>query len=106
MSMTTDAQSTAAGQTDKMKWVYPFEEGSASMRALLGGKGAGCAEMTRAGLPVPPGFTITTEACNAFTSGKQFPGGMWEQPLDALHESEPKTGQRLADRNNPLPVSV
>ena len=57
------------------KWVYRFDEGSASMRDLLGGKGAGVAEMTRAGLPVPPGFTITTEACNAFYArGATFPG--------------------------------
>src|SRR5450755_2062348 len=62
------------------KWVYLFSEGNASMRELLGGKGAGVAEMTNAGLPVPPGFTITTEACNAYyDSGKQFPQGMWEQ---------------------------
>jgi pyruvate,orthophosphate dikinase len=77
------------------------------MRSLLGGKGAGCAEMTRAGLPVPPGFTITTEACNAFTAGrKQFPDGMWEQALDALHDVEGKTGKRFGDRDNPLLVSV
>ncbi len=89
------------------KWVYLFEEGDASMRALLGGKGAGCAEMTRAGLPVPPGFTITTEACNAFYgSGKRFPEGMWEQALAALHTLEIKTGKRLGVPDNPLLVSV
>ena len=59
------------------KWVYRFDEGSASMRDLLGGKGSGVAEMTRAGLPVPPGFTITTEACNAFYArGAKFPEGL------------------------------
>src|SRR5215213_2482155 len=89
------------------KWVYLFEEGSATMRSLLGGKGAGCAEMTRAGLPVPPGFTITTEACNAFyTSGKQFPPGMWEQTLEALRDIEQKTSKKLGDPSNPLLVSV
>jgi pyruvate,orthophosphate dikinase len=89
------------------KWVYLFEEGDASMRALLGGKGAGCAEMTRAGLPVPAGFTITTEACNAYyTSGKRFPDGMWQQALDALRAVEQKSGKRLGDAKNPLLVSV
>ena len=67
------------------KWVYLFEQGNKDMRDLLGGKGAGLAEMTHAGLPVPPGFTITTEACNAYTAaGKKFPKGMWEQTLVAL----------------------
>lgn len=57
------------------KWVYLFSEGNGDMKDLLGGKGAGCAEMTRAGLPVPPGFTITTEACNAYySSGENFAG--------------------------------
>jgi len=75
------------------KWVYLFSEGSADMRDLLGGKGAGCAEMTRAGLPVPPGFTITTEACNAYyDSGERFPDGMWEQAMDALKHVEGQTG--------------
>src|SRR3954462_2978458 len=104
--MTTDAQTTAASQTEK-KWVYLFEEGSATMRSLLGGKGAGCAEMTRAGLPVPSGFTITTEACNAFySSGKRFPDGMWNQAMDALRTIEKKTGKKLGDPANPLLVSV
>src|SRR5205823_2728494 len=89
------------------KWVYLFEEGDASMRDLLGGKGAGVAEMTRAGLPVPPGFTITTEACNAFyAQGRTFPDGMWEQALDALRTVERKTGKRFGDPANPLLVSV
>src|SRR5437773_713567 len=77
------------------------------MRDLLGGKGAGVAEMTRAGLPVPPGFTITTEACNAYyASGKKFPDGMWEQAIEALHHVEEKTGKKLGDVKNPLLVSV
>ena len=89
------------------KWVYLFEEGDASMRDLLGGKGAGVAEMTRAGLPVPPGFTITTEACNAFyESGQKFPDGMWEQVLAALQETERKTGKQFGNPRNPLLVSV
>ena len=60
-------EAVAAKQVDvQKKWVYRFEDGNASMRDLLGGKGANCAEMIRAGLPVPPGFVVTTEACNAF----------------------------------------
>ena len=89
------------------KWVYRFEEGSASMRNLLGGKGAGVAEMTRAGLPVPPGFTITTEACNAFyAAGQKFPTGMWDQALAALKQVEKTTGKKFGGASNPLLVSV
>ncbi len=98
---------TSTTSPARTKWVYRFEEGSASMRSLLGGKGAGCAEMTRAGLPVPPGFTITTEACNAYyTSRKSFPHGMWEQVIEALKSVEQATGKRLGDAANPLLVSV
>ena len=88
------------------KWVYLFEEGNKDMRDLLGGKGAGLAEMTNAGLPVPPGFTITTEACNAyFDAGKQFPEGMWDQVLEAMKEVEKQTGKKFGDPSNPLLVS-
>ena len=76
------------------KWVYLFAEGNKDMRNLLGGKGAGVAEMTNAGLPVPPGFTITTEACNEYYRlGKKFPDGMWEQVLAALKTVEKLTGK-------------
>jgi pyruvate, orthophosphate dikinase len=89
------------------KWVYLFSEGNAQMRDLLGGKGAGVAEMTNAGLPVPPGFTITTEACNAYyDSNKQFPQGMWEQALAALRIVEQQTGKGFGKQDNPLLVSV
>ena len=93
------------------KWVYLFvdgkAEGSAKMRALLGGKGAGIAEMTNAGLPVPPGFTITTEACNAyFASGKKLPPGLWDGVEKALARVEKATGKKLGDTKNPLLVSV
>ncbi|MGC8889995.1 MAG: pyruvate, phosphate dikinase [bacterium] len=89
------------------KWVYLFDEGDPNDRALLGGKGAGLAQMTQAGLPVPPGFTITTEACNAYyDNNKQFPEGMWEQVLEALKEVEKRTGKKFGDVNNPLLVSV
>jgi len=77
------------------------------MRDLLGGKGAGAAEMTRAGMPVPPGFTITTEACRAYLAhGGKFPPGMWEQATTALKTLERKTGKKFGDPNNPLLVSV
>jgi len=77
------------------------------MRDLLGGKGAGAAEMTRAGMPVPPGFTITTEACRAYLAhGGKFPPGLWEQTTTALKTLERKTGKKFGDPNNPLLVSV
>jgi pyruvate, phosphate dikinase len=89
------------------KWVYLFSEGNASMRALLGGKGAGVAEMTNAGLPVPPGFTITTETCNAYyDNDKQFPEGTWEQAKAALKIIEQQTGKSFGKKENPLLVSV
>src|SRR5262244_4446386 len=93
------------------KYVYIFASGKADgrgdMKDLLGGKGAGLAEMTNAGLPVPPGFTITTEACNAYyEAGEQFPEAMWEQALQALREVEKATGKKFGDVTNPLLVSV
>jgi pyruvate,orthophosphate dikinase len=89
------------------KWVYLFSEGSKDMRDLLGGKGAGVAEMTRAGMPVPPGFTITTEACRKYYQlDREFPEGLWEQVAAARAEVEEKTGKRLGDESNPLLVSV
>jgi len=89
------------------KWVYQFSEGSAKMRDLLGGKGAGAAEMTRAGMPVPPGFTITTEACRAYyKAGGKFPKGLWEQVLPALKVLERKAGKKFGDPKDPLLVSV
>ena len=89
------------------KWVYLFSEGNAKMRDLLGGKGAGVAEMTNAGLPVPPGFTITTEACNAYyDSGKQFPKGLWEQVREGIKIVEQQTGKGFGKQDNPLLVSV
>jgi pyruvate,orthophosphate dikinase len=105
-------RATARKSSAKAKrWVYLFvdgkAEGSAKMRSLLGGKGAGIAEMTNAGLPVPPGFTITTEACNAyFASGKKLPTGLWDQVEKALARVEKSTGKKLGDTRNPLLVSV
>ncbi|MGH7777804.1 MAG: pyruvate, phosphate dikinase [Candidatus Dormibacterales bacterium] len=89
------------------KWVYLFKEGSRDMRDLLGGKGAGAAEMTRAALPVPPGFTITTEACRAYLAGGgELPEGLWDQALAALAEVEGQAGKKFGDAANPLLVSV
>ena len=89
------------------KWVYLFAEGGTEMKSLLGGKGANVAEMTQAGLPVPPGFTITTEACNAYTQYEnQFPEGMWSQAQIALTQVEADTGKQFGDRQKPLLVSV
>ncbi len=93
------------------KYVYLFANGKADgngeMKDLLGGKGAGLAEMTNAELPVPPGFTITTEACNAYYSaGEQFPEEMWNQVLSALKETESASGKKFGDPSNPLLVSV
>jgi pyruvate,orthophosphate dikinase len=94
-------------QSGNRKWVYLFEEGNGEDKSLLGGKGAGLADMTRAGLPVPPGFVVTTEACNAFYSdGKQFPEGLWEQVEAGLRAIEEKVGKRFGDTSNPLLVSV
>src|SRR5215217_1440417 len=105
--------STATEETPEIteptthKWVYLFDEGPGEDKALLGGKGAGLAEMTRAGLPVPPGFVVTTKACNAFyANGKQFPEGMWEQVKEGLRRIEEKAGKRFGDSANPLLVSV
>ncbi len=93
------------------RYIYAFggghADGNGEMKGLLGGKGAGLAEMTRAGLPVPPGFTITTEACNDyFASGERLPDGLWDDVLDAMREVERETGKRFGGRDNPLLVSV
>src|SRR6478609_7281417 len=88
-------------------WGGGHAEGDASMRDLLGGKGAGLAEMTNAGLPVPPGFTITTEACNDyFTAGQQLPDGLWDDVLEAVREVEQSTGKGFGNAADPLLVSV
>ena len=88
------------------KYVYLFNEGNASMNNLLGGKGAGLAEMSNIGLNVPPGFTITTEACIDFLERGKFPEGMWEQTLEKLRIVEDKTGKKFGGNDNPLLVSV
>lgn len=97
------------------KWVYLFNEvkeaekiagGSwDAVKALVGGKGSGLLDMTRAGVPVPPFFTVTTEACNAYQKAGKFPKGLWEQELKALKAVEKKTGKKFGDPKNPLLVS-
>ena len=107
--MIEEKELTEADRTKEQsyQWVYLFEEGSGDNKSLFGGKGAGLCEMTQAGLPVPPGLIVTTEACNAFyANGKQFPEGMWDQVTAALHEVEQKVGKKFGDANNPLLVSV
>lgn len=89
------------------KWVYLFEEGDASMRNLLGGKGANLAEMTGLGLPIPQGFTVTTEACtDYYAQGKKISEEIEQQIFTALRELEKKQGKRFGDVNDPLLVSV
>ena len=91
------------------KWVYDFAEGSREMRDLLGGKGAGVAEMTRILGPdmVPAGFTITTEACvDYMRDGRTWPKGLDEQVAAALGSLEKRAGKRLGDAEDPLLVSV
>ncbi len=98
------------------RWVYGFDDVAAAeatvgggwddVRALLGGKGAGLADMTRAGVPVPPGFTVTTTACNAYlAAGGTLPAGAWDEILAALARVEAATGKRFGDPANPLLVS-
>src|SRR3954470_18892856 len=88
-------------------WGAGRAEGDATMRDLLGGKGAGLAEMTKAGLPVPAGFTITTEACNDyFANGEQLPAGLWDDVLAAVGEVERETGKGFGRASDPLLVSV
>ena len=89
------------------KWVYEFHEGNADMRPLLGGKGANLAEMTNLGLPIPNGFTVTTEACtDYYTQGKQISQEIQEQIFAALAVLEEQRGKKFGDESDPLLVSV
>ncbi len=108
--MSTHAPIERAHKAAK-RYIYAWgdgrAEGDGSMKALLGGKGAGLAEMTNAGLPTPPGFTITTEACNDyFAAGKKLPDGLWDDILEAVRDVERQTGKGFGDAKNPLLVSV
>ncbi|MBM3469852.1 MAG: pyruvate, phosphate dikinase [Armatimonadetes bacterium] len=89
------------------RWTQLFEEGDASMRELLGGKGAGLAEMCRVGLPVPPGFTINTKACVEYMrTGRKIPAGLLDEVWAQMGALEEKLGKRFGDPSNPLLVSV
>ena len=89
------------------KYVYPFEEAYGLGKELLGGKGAGLAEMTHIGVPVPEGFTISTEACTLYyESGKKIPEFVKEQIFKAIQDVEKKTGKTFGGDHNPLLVSV
>ena len=89
------------------KWVYMFSEGDMTMRNLLGGKGANLAEMTSIGLPVPQGFTITTEACTQYyEDGRKINDEIMAQVMDGVKKMEEINGKKFGDLNNPLLVSV
>src|SRR5512146_2366118 len=109
--MTTTASASERSHRAAKRYIYAWGDGAAEgdggMKDLLGGKGAGLAEMTKAGLPTPPGFTITTAACNDyFAAGEHLPDGLWDDVLEAMHEVERKTGKGFGDPENPLLVSV
>src|SRR5207237_8914005 len=102
MSTAIEEASEVTDQTTH-KWVYLFEEGSGDDKSLLGGKGAGLCEMTRAGLPVPPGLVVTTEACNAFfENDKSFPAVRWAEVKEGVKKSEDNVVARLSVTNKPL----
>ena len=93
--------------TTDRKRVYRLTEGSAQMVDLLGSKGAHVSEMARIGIPVPPGFVITTEAClEYYQLGHRFPDGLWEAVVRSVHELEQESGKGFGDAPNPLVVSV
>ncbi len=106
-SQTTPQRPHAAAKRYIYAWGAGTAEGNGTMKDLLGGKGAGLAEMTLAGLPTPPGFTITTVACNDyFAAGKQLPDGLWQDVLGAMQQVEERSGKGFGDPRNPLLVSV
>src|SRR5690349_7362438 len=107
MAVEVTPGATRTSPRSAQQWVYMAEDAPAADRDLLGGKGAGLAAMTQAGLPVPPAFTITTAACNAYQQAHgEFPDGLWDQTLACLHKLEGKSGKKLGDAANPLLVSV
>src|SRR5262249_61099630 len=88
------------------RYVYDFDEPSEGGRELLGGKGIGLAEMTQLGVPVPAGFTITTDACRAYLREGGFPDGLADEVVEHIERLEQKTGKRFGDPDDPLLVSV
>ncbi len=103
----TDTMPTEPTGAEHSRYLYDLSEGDASMRTLLGGKGANIAEMMRLGVPVPDGFTVTTSACvDAMNAGGQWPDSLWEETLAALTRLEERTGRTLGGTERPLLVSV
>ena len=88
------------------RFVYAFEDGDGKNKMLLGGKGANLCEMTQIGLAVPPGFTVTTEACLAYLENNQLPGGLMDDIRGHMKALEKKTGKGFGSGENPLLVSV
>ncbi|MFN2299970.1 MAG: pyruvate, phosphate dikinase [Anaerolineales bacterium] len=109
------SKKTQSTSRTSKKWVYLFTEVAKAeryaktwdgVRALLGGKGAGLADMSRGGLPVPPGFTVTTEVCNAYlAAGEKLSAAVWKQEVEAMRQVEKQTGKVFGDPKNPLLVS-
>ncbi|MFN2613387.1 MAG: pyruvate, phosphate dikinase [Actinomycetota bacterium] len=99
-------RNNGSARARKQKLVYDFSEGSREMKDLLGGKGANLAEMTNLGLPVPPGFTITTDACREYMRTSSFPDGLMDEVTAHLRKMERAMGRRLGDAEDPLLVSV
>ena len=89
-----------------LKYIYDFSEGNMNMRSLLGGKGANLAEMTNIGLPVPPGFTVTTEACNRYLEDDELWPELIEEIKLHIGNIERITGKHFSDETNPLLFSV
>src|SRR5262245_30537475 len=111
MTQTIEPATSERAHKAAKRYIYAWGDGAAEgdggMKDLLGGKGAGLAEMTKAGLPTPPGFTITTAACNDyFEAGEQLPEGLWDDVLEAVTEVERRAGKSFGDASNPLLVSV
>src|SRR3989338_10391951 len=92
--------------TSSKKYIYSFEEGDGKNKMLLGGKGANLCEMTQIGLNVPPGFTVTTEACLAYLEKNQLPDGLMDDIKAHMKALEKKTGKGFGSADNPLLVSV
>src|SRR5437660_8905660 len=103
---TRSAATKKPARARKGKFVYDFSEGNRNMKDLLGGKGANLAEMTNIGLPVPPGFTITTEACRAYMQTGDVPDGLLGETERHLKALEREMGRKLGDPDDPLLVSV
>src|SRR5699024_10202571 len=101
-----DHRTRIQGGSTMTRFVYNFSEGSMDQKDLLGGKGANLAEMTNLGIPVPPGFTITTEACRAYLASGDVPEGLDAEIDEHVSALEEAMGRRLGDKDDPLLVSV